>query len=184
MEWCIPVQHLETQKVGFGSLHKHTLPFHYTDGAVQFQHLTLLLPIATVKSYDATTGRLSIAIQGAVGCVGKLQSLQDVILLHVAAHQSVFFGGAARGLDELRGGFQSILHNNTIQLYCPVEGNDVQIYGKDGWVALHPHNMREGQQLRIVLRITGVSFHQHPVSGAWTGKFRLQHRILAMIAVG
>jgi hypothetical protein len=183
MEWCIPVQHLEAQKVGFGPLHKHTLPFHYTDNGLHFQHLTLLLPIVTVKSYDVTTGRLSVTLHGPAGCTGKLQSLQDAILLHISAHQSSLFGGS-RGMDELRAGFQSILHNNTLQLYCPVEGNDIQLYRKGGWTALQSHMLHEGQALRIVLRITGVSFHQHPVSGVWTGKFRLQHRILAMIAVG
>lgn len=183
MEWCIPVQSLDTHKVGFGSLQKHTLPFHYTDGPLQFQHLTLMLPIATVKSYDSTTGRLSVSLHGSTGATAKLHSLQDAILLYISSHQNTLFSGAGRGLDELRTGFQSILHNNTLQLYCPLEGNDVQMYRQGGWTPLQAHMLREGQQLRIALRIQGVSFHMNPVSGSFTGKFRLQHRILSMIAV-
>ena len=63
---------------------------------------------------------------------------------------------------------------------------DIQFYSNGTWTRGAPSASADifsaGTPIRLVIRIQGLSFHQHPVTGAWTGRFRLQHRIVAVYA--
>lgn len=165
MDIAIPLTTFESSKVRVGPLSKGTkvmLPMTYQDGDMKFHHVTLVLPALTVKSYEAATGRLCMSLPAAAAT--KFQAFQDSVLASVTAQQQSWFPGEPhRSKEELRGGFQSILDHGALSLYCPSSEST--------------RGLVTGAQARIVLRIQGVSFHKHPVTGVWTGKFRLQHRI-------
>lgn len=189
MEWTIPLQTFEVGKVQIGPLTngpKRLVPFAYTDGELRFPNLSILLPVATVKSYDPTTGRLTLSLpHGSPGLV-RLRTFQEMLIQSVISNQRSWFpGGRQRPADEVRAGFQSMLEGDILHLYCPSVSSgiqDIHVHSKEGWTQgvkssfLHP-----GSSVRLAIRIQGLSFHQ-AATGGWTGKFRLQHRVLSVLA--
>lgn len=195
MEWTIPTQSLDVHKVKIqspGRGHKLLVPLSYVDGEFRFPTLTLLLPSLPVKSYDATTGRLVLSLHGSNGTYSKFQALQEHIVATVTEEQRAWFPSERfRRVEELQAGFQPIVDHHALNLYCPLGTttvpNEVQIYRAGSWSCSPtlPSNLfTTGTQLRIAVRIHGVAFHKHPITGGWTGKFRIQHRILAIFVGG
>lgn len=170
MDIAIPLATFEVTKVRIGPLNrgaKVLLPMTYQDGDVKFHHVLLAMPGLTVKSYDAGTGRLLLSLPAAAAT--KFQAFQDSVLASVAAQQQTWFPGEPhRSKEELRAGFQPILDHGALSLYCPSEG---------------VRGLVTGAHVRIACKIQGVSFHKHPVTGVWTGKFRLQHRIQSILVI-
>jgi len=195
MEWTIPIQTFEPASIRLGQIGRGIKPmapisYHSAEVDATFMSLSLLLPILTVKSYDAATSRLQISLAGSPVAAAKLQSLQTILLKRIHTQQSGWFPpDRTRTAEDLRAGFQPMIENGVLHLYCPSNTagapNEVQVYSGGVWTRgiTSPAALAPGKQLRLAIRIQGVSFHQHPVSGAWTGKFRLQHRVLAMLMV-
>jgi hypothetical protein len=197
MEWVIPLQKLEVNKVQMGSFingAKPLVPLSYVDGEIQFPSLSLLLPHLTVKSYDPQSGKLALSLRDSTGVQNKLQALQITLLSAVLAHQSAWFNQPRRELPELQALFQPMIEGDVLHLYCPVSVQDKKNGGVDsimvyrsekGGPVLSSHGLRPaylqpGDSLRVSLRIQGLSFHNHPTFAEWTGKFRLQHKIIAL----
>jgi len=197
MEWAIPIQTFEPASIRLGSIGRGTKPiapisYHSAEVDATFMSLSLLLPVVTIRSYDAATSRLQISLEGgsatATATASKLQALQTILLKKILTQQSGWFPpDRTRTAEELRAGFQPMIENGSLTLYCPsiTAGamNDMQVYSGGAWTRgiSSPTMLTPGKQIRLAIKIQGVSFHQHPVSGAWTGKFRLQHRILAIM---
>jgi hypothetical protein len=156
----------------------------YEDEQVSLYTLSILLPMLPVKSYDAASGRLQISLQGS-SIAAKLQQFQENIISAVNANQSVWFPNEkVSGKDDIRQGFQSFIEQGALNLYCPCSTpNEIYNYVGKKWSrgSLHPSIFSPGKQVRLAIKFQGISFHQHPLSKMWTGKFRLQHRILAIL---
>lgn len=192
MEMTIPIQSFETTKVRLGHLgyaSRSMIPLSYSDGEFHFTNLPILFPMLAVKSYDSHTGHLVLSLTGATMVATKLQSLQETLLAAVKTQQGSWFERERyKSMEELRDGFQPIVEHGNLHLYCPLSSmsgvaNDVQIYSKGVWTkgGLYPTFFTPGVPMRVAIRIQGISFHRHPISGIWTGKFRLQHRVLAIL---
>jgi hypothetical protein len=187
MEWCIPLQKLEVGKVQMGTLlpgPKPLVPLSYLDGQVHFPSLSILLPHCTVKFYDPRIGRLDISSQG----LQKLQALQKTLLQAVSLQQQKWFGQEYRDMAELQQLFQPMIEEDILHLYCPVQPNGISdsivVYqGDEKHMGVRASDMKPGDSIRVALRIQGISFHSHPTYGLWTGKFRFQHRIIALYVV-
>ena len=149
----------------------------------------MLLPLATIQSYDAVSGRLSLVVSSSEALTAKFVHFQDTILHMIHSQQQVLLKGESfKSMDELRAGFQPMIENGAIKLYCPSGStapqgiSELPIYLRGKWIrGLQPSMLAAGKSIRLALRIQGVSFHLHPASQQWTGKFRLQHRILAIL---
>lgn len=190
MEWAIPLQNFDISKIHISApTHgsKIMSPLSYIDGDTKFTTLTILLPILNVKNYDSTTGRLQISLQEA-GVATKLQEFQEMLIQTVYANQRPWFPGE-RVVDKenIRLGFQPFVEKSSIHLYCPSSPagppNEIYIYVKKGWIhgTISPALLVAGKGVRLAIKFQGISYHQNPSSKAWTGKFRLQHRIVAVI---
>ena len=191
MEWCVPLQKFETAKVHIGSLlegPKPLVPLSYLDGQVQFPTLSILLPHATVKVFDSKTGRLDISLRDTAQAAQKIQALQSSILAAVSAKQETWFRVQ---YDELHKLFQPMIENDILHLYCPISNDKrgfsetISVFSTEGGKVHHTTGVREnhikpGDSIRVAVRIQGISFHSHPAYGQWTGKFRLQHRIISI----
>jgi len=189
---------------------KQLVPLSYQDGPLSFLSLCILLPTLNVRSYDPSTGRLVLSLVGNASTQAKLQQFQELLFSSVARLQGSWFTSEAeKDVREVRGGFQSFLDGSSLHLYCPISGGgggggaggggggvgggggsgittDIQFYSNGTWTRGAPAASADifsaGTPIRLVIRIQGLSFHQHPVTGAWTGRFRLQHRIVAVYA--
>ena len=190
MEWTIPIQSFETGKILVGAPSRGSKlisPIAYSDGDAAFTSVAILLPQLPIKSYDAASGRLLISLQG-TGVAAKLQAFQDMLINSVYANQRGWFPGEkASEKDDIRQGFQPFVEHSILHLYCPSSAagvsNEIHNYVDKKWSrgVISPSIFAPGKMVRLAIKIQGISFHQHPLSRAWTGKFRLQHRILAIM---
>jgi hypothetical protein len=192
MEWTIPIQTIDTSKILIGQIynnHKPMSPLSYIDGDLRFPSVNILLPMTSIQSYETATGKLALLLPAGEQASTKISNLQEMLLSSVYSKQTQLFKGCpTRTTDELRSGFQMILDGNVLKLYCPIgttapQGvHDLPIYTGGKWVrGLKAGMLTEGKSVRLALRIQGISFHLNPVTQLWTGKFRLQHRITAIL---
>ena len=189
MEWCIPIQTFQVEHVQIGMPlrgAKPIVPLAYRDGAFHFPVLSVLLPTLPVKFYDPATGRLVLSLAESAQTLHKLQTLQDSLLSAVNAHHSGWYDGPRRRPYEIRAGFQPMIQGDELHLYCPIYESMAQpipIF-MDG--AFHKGKLpsgilKGGRRVRIAIRLHGISFHTFPGSTSWSGKFRIQHKIMAVL---
>lgn len=195
MEWTIPIQSFEPKHATIGPFHrnsKNLLSLSYSDGPFSFLSLCLLLPTLNVKSYEAATGRLVLSLAGNTATQFKLQQFQELLFHAIQQSAPAWFPSVPeKDLHEIRAGFQPFLEGSMLHLYCPAHatgaGNsssDIHFYSKGEWTRGIPAGLTDpfpvGAPIRLAVRIFGISFHLHPITGIWTGRFRLQHRIVAI----
>jgi hypothetical protein len=192
MEWLIPVHELHIDQIQIGSI-THTakplIPLSYKESEHTFPSLSILLPSLKIKSFDPLTGHFVISLAENPGTLAKLQGLQDMLLAHIKSKYMTWFPNQRINLKksvDLKTGFQPLIHGNELHLYCPIQpqiAQSVPFYSKDTWSSngIQTGLLTPGSKIRIVLRVQGVSFHIHQTTGHWTGKFRIQHKLLALL---
>jgi hypothetical protein len=185
MEWAVPLQKIDVNKIIVGQIRygeKPLAPLAYNDGPIHLPSVNILLPALLVKDYDPQTGRLKLLIQENVNVLHTLSSLQETLLKIVFQKQSEWFPGSRRTSEELHVFFQPFVENNIINLYCPssVTGNtNIPIWKEGTWLkGVAPGSVIKGDTIRVGLRIQGISFQNNLEADIWTGRFRLQHKIL------
>jgi len=195
MEWCLPLQKLELNKIQLGTLSvrpnrekKPMIPLSYTDGQMKMPVLTLLLPHMTVDSYNSANGRLDLVLE--TPYIGtKLNSLQNSLLTTLANTQAMNFGKRDFSYEELYTLFQPMVEGNKLHLYCPstlVEKRKgtgtIKLWKEDGWVeGVRPGLLVPGQRVRVALQLQGISLQLGTNDNQWTGRSRLQHRVLGIL---
>ncbi|NBV77003.1 hypothetical protein EBR66_02495 [bacterium] len=192
MEWTIPLDTMELSEITIGTpvqSSKLISPLSYSDGDATFINLCLLLPLLPVKSYDVASGRLIISLQGCP-IANKLITFQDMLINTVIKNQDKWFKqNPTYTKQNIYQGFQPFIENGAIHLYCPSSSmgltNEIYIYNENAWSRgiISPTLFAPGKQVKLAIKFQGLSFHQQPVSKTWTGKFRLQHRIVAILTV-
>ena len=195
MEWCIPIQTFQVEHVQLGTVHrgmKAIVPLAYKDSDLQFPALSVLLPTLTVKSYDPASGRLVLSLAADSGPVAtqtlyKLQTLQDMVLNAVNLNSRAWFPGIQKRAADLRQGFQPMILNQELHLYCPIYeamAQPIPFFTAGSWIQGKPKSgsLKAGMRVRIAFRLYGISFHINPGSKQeWSGKFRLQHKIIGVL---
>jgi hypothetical protein len=183
MEWSIPLQKLEVGKVQIGEIQhgeKSLVPLAYFDGKNVFSNLNILLPKLNIQEFDENSGKFILSLNEHEA---KLNALQNTLLGAVFIQQRVWFPEIFYNNDILNNLFKPIVNNGLLHLYYPVQyTNDIRIY-KDGvWHNTYvPGLIKTNNSVRIMFRIQGISFHKHNYNNIWSGKFRLQHRIYAVL---
>jgi hypothetical protein len=185
MEWTVPLQRLEVGKVNVGSVRygdKPMAPLAYFDGPIHMQSMNILLPPLVVKEYDPTTGRLKLSLTDMTQTATKLSALQDTLLNLVFTKQSSWFPGSRRTASDLQALFQPFVENQSLHLYCPSNltgSSGISFRKHNEWKkGVDPRSIQKGDLLRVAFRIQGISFQQNTEQDLWTGRFRLQHKIL------
>lgn len=195
MEWCIPLQKMEVGKIRIGNLtnkvhreKKPLAPLAYLDGQMIMPVFSLLLPHLTVDSYNASTGRLDLLIDSP-WIINKLQAIQTSLINAVNQSQQSWFGNRSFTLTDISSLFQPMIEGNKLHLYCPstlVEkrkgGGSIKIWKDDSWIdGVRPGLLVPGQRIRVALQIQGVSLQIGNTDDEWTGRCRLQHRIMGIL---
>lgn len=188
MEWAIPLQKLEVGKIQiceYQNNEKTIVPLAYFDGQNTFPYLNILLPKFIVDYFDAATGKLTIQLKDISGnfSEAKLNALQQSLLNAVFMQQSIWFTNKNYTLESLEKLFKPIVEKSLLHLYFPTQfNNDVHIYKNKTWYTKYePGLIQKNDNVRIMFRIQGLSFHKNNYNKEWSGKFRLQHRILTIL---
>lgn len=193
MEWSIPIQKLEVSKIKTGILQKSLkplTPLSYVDGPFHLQHLNILLPPLPIKEYDAQTGKLVLNLQDSQQTYQKLSALQDTLLQAVFQNQRQWFPESSRSKEQIQTFFQPFLENMNLHLYCPVQSQEkkhfLHVWKQGSWSVLSGPGVciEKGDTIRVALRLQGISYQMNQASGAWTGRFRVQHRIFSIYHCG
>ena len=191
MEWTIPLQKLEVGKVNVGAFlngAKPLVPLAYVDGQIHFPALNILLPPLLVKQYDPQTGKLDVSLKESPTALQKLMALQKTLFQLVLNQQTNWFGRQSKTTADLDELFQPMIENDILHLYCPVTIQEkrtgaecILVYTGNGLVkGVRPGHIQPGNTIRVAFRLQGISFHNNPVNGQWSGKFRFQHKILGI----
>jgi hypothetical protein len=195
MEWCVPLQKLELNKISVGSLitrvnreKKPMVPLSYVDGQVTMPVLTILLPHLIIDSYNPANGRLELAMM-TNWIASKLTAIQTSLLEVICASQVAWFGTSKFSREEVYRLFQPMVEGNKLHLYCPStlqekrKGmNGIRIWRDGMWVEdVQPGVLTRGQIVRVTLQIQGMSLQMGINDTSWTGRARLQHRILGIL---
>ncbi len=189
MEWCIPIQTLQVENVQLGGIThglKPILPLAYKEADLHFPALSILLPTLTIRSYDPGSGRLVLSLPPGQA-LSKLQTLQDMVLTAVNFNYRSWFPGQRKKPTEIEQGFQPMIHNQELHLYCPIYetmAQPIPMYQGGTWIhgKPKPGSLKTGMSVRVAVRLYGISFHLAPTgTKEWTGKFRLQHKIIGVI---
>jgi hypothetical protein len=192
MEWCVPIQTFQVNRVQIGetvsSGLKPTISISYKDNDIVFSSLNILLPSIKIKSYTPSTGRLILSLDEHPTVLHKITALHNMIVDAVFLNQQKWFPNQPymKKMSEIKNSIQSMITNSEINLYCPLNDTDIHgpnIYFENEWSqgAIEPGLLSPGRKVRIVLKINGVSFHIYRTTDQWSGKFRLQHRIISLL---
>jgi hypothetical protein len=195
MEWCIPLQKLELGKIKLGNLairpnreKKPMIPLSYIDGQMNMPILTILLPHLTVSSYNSANGRLELALENTM-ITTKLTSLQESLLTSLSGSQISWFGKKEFTSDDIYSLFQPMVEGNKLHLYCPstiVEKRKgtgvIKLWKDDSFIeGVRPGLLVPGQRIRVALQLQGISLQLGLADNQWTGRSRLQHRVMCIL---
>ena len=194
MEWSVPLQKLELGKIRLGNLmsrvhreKKPLVPLAYADGQMIMPVLTILLPHLVVESYDVPTGKLILTLD-TPWITTKLTSIQTSLLNAIYQQQVSWFGARLFSYEEIVNLFQPMIDKNKLHLYCPTtledkrKGNGtIKVWKEGDWIeGVRPGFFTEGQRVRVAFQIQGISLQLSGNDDRWTGRARLQHRILSV----
>jgi hypothetical protein len=186
MEWQLPIQKMEISNIQIGSpwmrqaaqqsgQQAHLAPLSYFSPQIRMPSLSILFPPLPVTEYVPQTGRLVLDIgETHLACI-KLGTLQETLIAAIAFHQTAWFK-TEYSVQQIRSGFQPLLSGTHLIFHCPPG------------VALTKTNsgdLRVGSRVRVAVKIHGLSFlNRSDISGTdagWTGRCRLQHRIVGIL---
>ena len=191
MEWLIPIQTFQVDKVQLGTLIETLKPMihlAYKDGENHFPSLSLMFPLLPIKTYEPATGRLVLSLSDYPAILTKMTNFQESLVSTVSLNHTQWFSSQKGDVKiaNPRAGFQSMIRGSEIHLYCPVNleiQQSVPFYSEGAWSkqGIVKEKLEPGKSIRIAIRIQGISFHIHPVYGTWSGKYRIQHKILGIL---
>jgi len=190
MEWAIPAQLFTSTAAQISAPAKHQKPMAslgYSDELFSMPALSILLPFLPVKAYEPDTGKLALSLAGYPSILAKLHAFQNKMLVTIHANYTTWFPGErTRSIEETTSSFQPFIQGSCIHLYCPLvttgSFNEISMYSGGSWTkgVIPSSTFAIGKQIRIAIKLQGISFHQHPVTRNLTGRSRVQHRILAI----
>jgi hypothetical protein len=190
MEWLIPIQTFQVDKIQIGTIMdtaKPMVPLAYRDVENIFPSLSLIFPLLTIKSFDVNTGRLVLSLAEYPAILTKMTNFQETLVSAVTINNTNWFSqrGSVKIVDA-RAGFQSMIRGSELHLYCPVNSEiqqTVPFYSNGAWSkqGIIKEKLEPGTRIRIAIRVQGISFHVHPASQNWSGKYRIQHKILGIL---
>ena len=186
MEWSIPLQKLEVGKIQLGDLQnneKSMAPLAYFDGQNNFNNLNILLPKLNVEEFDIKSGKLVLNIKDNKHYETKLQALQNTLLGAVYIQQKHWFPYIHFDIETLSSLFKPIVENGSLHLFYPITSSfPIKIYKAGKWYTKYEDTLiSQNDTIRVMFRIQGISFHKNHYNNNWSGKFRLQHRIIAIL---
>ena len=204
MEWQIPIQKVEIGNINIGSpwssssakgreylLQKPMAPLSYFGSQFRLPFLSILFPPLPVMEYNPGSGRLVLDMYETNLASIKLTTLQETLMNAIMYHQMGWFKSEF-SKESIKQGFQPIIQENHLHLHCPYTDSNtpggrivyrnVPVFKNGVWKAFSPDDLTTGTRIRVAVKIHGISFlNRNDAPTEWSGKCRLQHRILGII---
>ena len=165
---------------------KPMAPLSYFGTQFRIPFVSILFPPLPIVEYNSQSGRLVLDMSGTnLACI-KLNTFQETLVNAIVYHQHGWFK-TEYTKDDVKGGFQPIFQDNRLILHCPSQGvgiRGVPMYrvSQGGWrPTFTAAEMTPGLRIRVAVKIHGISFLNN--GDVWSGRCRLQHRVLGMIVV-
>ena len=151
-------------------------PLSYFGTQFRLPFLSILFPPLPIVEYNATTGRLVLDMSETnLACI-KLSTLQETLVNAILYHQHAWFKTEFTK-DNVKAGFQPILQDSHLHIHCS-SSRSVPLYRDGEWRTAAAEDFVVGKRIRVAVKIHGISFL---TNGAWTGRCRLQHRVIGII---
>jgi len=198
MEWQLPIQKVEIGNINIGSPwstgkgrgdQKPMAPLSYFGSQFRLPFLSILFPPLPVMEYIPGTGKLVLDMYETNLASIKLTTLQETLMNAILYHQMGWFKSEF-SKDDIKQGFQPIIQDNHLILHCPytdanvpcrIAYKNVPVFKNGEWGAFSPDDLKVGTRIRVAVKIHGISFLNRNDTPEWSGKCRLQHRILGII---
>ena len=165
----------------------HLAPLSYFSPQFRMPSLSVLFPPLPIIEYVPQNGRLVLDIaETHLACI-KLGTLQETLIAAIAFHQTAWFK-TDYTIQQIRAGFQPLLVGTHLIFHCPPgRASSLQCGAGASTAEENTADLRVGSRIRVAVKIHGLSFlNRADVSGSdagWTGRCRLQHRIVGIIPV-
>ena len=209
MEWQLPVQKLEVGSIYIASPwlreSKHDVKSNpmsalsYIGSQFRLPSLSILFPPLPIIEYVPSSGRLVIDISETNLACTKLAAFQETILHFILSHQSAWFG-TDYSIEEIRSRYTPIYKDNRLILHCPITTYSgtpgAPVYVNGAWDSSYSH-LKPGTRIRVAVKMHGISYLYNklnhvnllaevpegvPVHGpTWSGKTRIQHKIMGIL---
>ena len=201
MEWQLPIQKVEIGNINIGSPWSSTgkreyhqkpmAPLSYFGSQFRLPFLSILFPPLPVMEYTPGTGKLVLDMYETNLASIKLATLQDTLINAIFYHQMGWFKSDF-AKEDIKQGFQPIIQDHHLLLHCPYTEpgvgrtmyRNVPIYKNGEWGVFSPEDLKVGTRIRVAVKIHGISFLNRNDVAEWSGKCRLQHRIIGIIIQG
>lgn len=210
MEWQLPVQKLEVGNIYIASpwlreskhdvKYKPISPLSYIGAQFRMPSVSILFPPLPVVEYTPSTGKLVVDMsETSLACI-KFSAFQETILQSILCHQNAWFG-SDYSIGEIRSKYIPIYKDNHLILHCPMtyqgdRGPPIYV-GRKWSYSDHDTYLNPGTRVRIAVKLHGISYlYSHPqqpinllaevpegrsVTPTWSGKSRIQHKIMGII---
>ena len=160
---------------------KPMAPLSYFGTQFRIPFVSILFPPLPIVEYNSQSGKLVLDMSGtSLACI-KLNTFQETLVNAIVYHQYGWFK-TDYSKEDVKGGFQPIFQDNRLILHCPSQGvgiRGVPMY-RGGWkTTFTATEMTPGLRIRVAVKIHGISFLNN--GDVWSGRCRLQHRVLGMI---
>jgi len=210
MEWQLPVQKLEVGNIYIASPwlreSKHDSKSNpmsalsYIGSQFRMPSLSILFPPLPIVEYVPASGRLVIDISETNLACTKLAAFQETILQSIHFHQSAWFG-TSYTIEEIRSKYTPIYKDNRLILHCPLTTysgmNGAHVFVNGAWDTSYSH-LQPGTRIRIAVKLYGLSYLynkpntvnllaevpegvQNYPTATWSGKTRIQHKIVGIL---
>jgi hypothetical protein len=209
MEWQLPVQKLEVGSIYIASPwireSKHETKSNpmsalsYIGSHFRMPSLSILFPPLPIIEYVPATGKLVIDISETNLACTKLAAFQETFLQSILCHQSAWFG-TNYSIEEIRSKYTPIYKDNRLILHCPVTtysgANGAHVYVNGSWETSLTH-LQPGKRIRVAVKLHGISYLYHKPNHVnllaevpegvpapaqtWSGKTRIQHKIMGIL---
>jgi len=213
MEWQLPVQKLEVGNIYIASpwlreskydaKYKPISSLSYIGAQFRMPSVSILFPPLPVVEYVASTGKLVVDMsETSLACI-KFSAFQETILQSIMCHQAAWFG-SEYSIEEIRSKYIPIYKDNCLILHCPMTYQGARgppMYANGKWAfSEHDTHLKPGARVRIAVKLHGISYlysnapppinllaevpEGRQVVSTWSGKSRVQHKIMGIIVQG
>ena len=172
-------------------------PLSYFGAQFRLPFLSIVFPSLPVVEYNSTSGKLMLDMSETNLANIKLTTLQDTLINAIIYHQMTWFKSDFPK-EDVKQGFQPMIQDSHLILHCPytdmsssaqnpgkVLFKNVPIYKNGSWDnEFKPEDLKMGTRIRVAVKIHGISFLNRNDGTEWSGKCRLQHKVLGIILQG